>query len=104
MIDPYAGRTTSPTSTTSTAEAARRAEEQAARTAPPPVEESPVFRPGFWRSKKFIAAASASVLCFGAAAFTGNLNAQTALLCASPLLGYLGVEGGLDLAAIIKRK
>lgn len=96
------------TSTISTTESARRAQEQAAAHAPlPPLaatEESPIFRPGFWRSKKFIAAASASVLCFGAAAFTGNLSAQTALLCATPLLGYLGVEGGLDLAAILKRK
>ena len=95
-----------PSSTTSTAIIARRAEElaskmEAAKASP---EDSPIFRPGFWKSKKFVAAAIASVVCFGAAAFTGTLSAQTALLCAAPLLGYLGIEGSLDLASILKRK
>ena len=95
-----------PSSTTSTADIARRAEDLAAKleAAKVPPDDSPIFRPGFWRSKKFVASAIASVVCFAAAGFTGTLNAQTALLCASPLLGYLGIEGSLDLASILKRK
>jgi hypothetical protein len=69
----------------------------------PPAEESPIFKAGWWKSKKFIGAVTTSVVSLAVSAATGALVAAPMVvlpLCLAPILAFLGVEGLIDLKAL----
>lgn len=81
----------------------KTAKDALASPAPPPTDEvSPIFRPRFWSSRKFVGSVVMTGVAFAVAAVTGGLSAATVPLCLAPFLAWLGVEGAIDFRAAKK--